>query len=373
VQDQVADLVIVGGGAMGLATAWRAAAADLRVVLLEQFEFGHDRGASHGAERIFRYGYTDAAYVRLAIAANEGWMQLEADAGRTLVDRIGCIDHGRLDELEVMAAACQREGVAVEWFGPDEAQQRWPGMRFSSAVLHQPGGGRIRAAEALESLRFLAAVAGAELRPDQLVTQLVHDDEWVRVITESGAFVAPVAVVAAGAWSGPLLFGLVDLPLLTTTCERVAFFAPRDPDDPWPSFIHRSDISHYGLPGPSGLVKLAEHHTGPVTTGDTRSFEVDPASLAALSAYAAEWLPGLDPEPVDATTCLYTSTPSEDFVLDRVGPIVVGAGFSGHGFKFVPEIGRILAAMAVGKPPPGAPFTLGPGRRGGVVGPSGHR
>ncbi len=358
---------------MGLATAWRAAAADLRVVLLEQFELGHDRGASHGAERIFRYGYTDAAYVRLAVAADEGWRQLEADAGRRLVDRIGCVDHGRLDELEVMAASCQREGVAVEWFGPEDARRRWPGMRFASAVLHQPGAGRIRAAETLESLRTLAAGRGAELHPREVVTQLVHADDWVRVITEAGGYVAPVAVVTAGAWAGPLLFGHADLPLLTTTCERVAFFEPRDPTDSFPSFIHRDSISHYGLPGPSGLVKLGEHHTGPITTGDTRSFEVDPASLAALRAYASEWLPGVDPEPVDATTCLYTSTPSEDFVLDRVGPLVVGAGFSGHGFKFVPEIGRILAAMAIGEPGPGGPFMLGPGRRGGAIGPSGHR
>ena len=258
-----------------------------------------------------------------------------------------------------MAAACQAEGVAVEWLGADGAERRWPGMRFASPVLLQPGGGRIRAADALEALRAQAVAAGAELREDELVIQLVPDGEWVRVITEPGAFVAPVAVVTAGAWSGPLLFGHVDLPLLTTTCERVAFFEPRDGAEPWPSFIHRDAISHYGLPGPYGLVKLGEHHTGPVTTGDTRSFEVDPPALADLSDYAAEWLPGLDPVPVDATTCLYTSTPTEDFVLDRSGPIVVGAGFSGHGFKFVPEIGRLLAAMAVGEPRPREPVHAG--------------
>jgi len=205
------------------------------------------------------------------------------------------------------------------------------------------------------------------------VTQLVADEEWVRVITEIEAFVAPVVVVTAGAWAGPLLFGHVDLPLLTTTCERVAFFEPRDPNDVWPSFIHRDVTSYYGLPGPHGLVKLGAHHTGPVTTGDTRSFDVDPPALARLSEYAVEWLPGLDPVRVYATTCLYTSTPTEDFVLDRAGPIVVGAGFSGHGFKFVPEIGRLLARLAKGEPGPGDPFRLGPGRRAGTLGPSGHR
>ena len=358
---------------MGLATAWRAAAAGLGVVLIEQFELGHVRGASHGEERIFRYGYTDRTYVRLALAAEEGWKQLEADSGRPLLDRIGCVDHGTVDELEQMAAACQAEGVAVEWLGAEEARHRWSGLHFASPVLFQPGAGRIRAADALDVLQAQATAAGAELRENELVTQLVADEEWVRVITEIEAFVAPVVVVTAGAWAGPLLFGHVDLPLLTTTCERVAFFEPRDPNDVWPSFIHRDVTSYYGLPGPHGLVKLGAHHTGPVTTGDTRSFDVDPPALARLSEYAVEWLPGLDPVPVDATTCLYTSTPTEDFVLDRAGPIVVGAGFSGHGFKFVPEIGRLLARLAKGEPGPGDPFRLGPGRRAGTLGPSGHR
>ena len=358
---------------MGLATAWRAAAAGLNIILIDQFEFGHVRGASHGSERIFRYGYTDPTYVKLAQAAEDGWRQLEMDSRTPLLDRIGCVDHGTVNELEDMAAACQAEGVAIDWLEAEVAEQRWPGLRFKSPVLVQPGAGRIRAADALEAMRAQAEANGAELRWDEVVIQLVPHGDWVRVITEHGSYAAPVAVVTAGAWAGPLLFGHVEIPLLTTTCERVAFFEPRDGAEPWPSFIHRDAISHYGQPGTNGLVKLGAHHTGPVTTGDTRSFDVDPPALADLSDYAAEWLPGLDPVPVDATTCLYTSTSTEDFVLDRSGPLVVGAGFSGHGFKFVPEIGRLLAAMAAGESGPGNPFTLGPGRRAGVLGPSGHR
>src|SRR4051794_36433755 len=212
---------------MGLATAWRAAAAGLNVVLIEQFEFGHVRGASHGSERIFRYGYTDRTYVKLAVAAEDGWRQLETDSGRTLLDRIGCVDHGGVEELEEMAAACQAEGVAIDWLEAEVAERRWPGLRFQSPVLVQPAAGRIRAADALEAMRVQAEAKGAELRWDELVIQLVPEREWVRVITEQDAYVAPVAVVTAGAWAGPLLFGHVELPLLTTTCERVAFFELR--------------------------------------------------------------------------------------------------------------------------------------------------
>ena len=118
---------------------------------------------------------------------------------------------------------------------------------------------------------------------------------------------------------------------------------------------------------------MAEHHTGPTVTAAERDFVVDSAARERVAKFVEQWLPGLTPDPVSEVTCLYTNTATEDFVLDRVGPIVVGAGFSGHGFKFVPEIGRILAAMALGKAAPGGPFTLGPGRRGDVIGPSSHR
>src|SRR2546421_1200465 len=88
------DVVVVGGGAMGLATAWHAAAAGRSVVLLERFAFGHTRGSSHGRERIFRYGYTDPVYVRLAKAAAKGWRRLERDTDQPLLDRFGCLDWG---------------------------------------------------------------------------------------------------------------------------------------------------------------------------------------------------------------------------------------------------------------------------------------
>jgi sarcosine oxidase len=105
-------------------------------------------------------------------------------------------------------------------------------------------------------------------------------------------------------------------------------------------------------------VKVGEHHTGTVTTGDTRTGARDPARVARIEAYAEHWLPGVVPRVVSSTTCLYTTTPTQDFVLDRVGPVVVGAGFSGHGFKFVPEVGRRLAAMALDGAAGAPPFTL---------------
>jgi sarcosine oxidase len=157
-------------------------------------------------------------------------------------------------------------------------------------------------------------------------------------------------VVACGPWAPSTLAGLVALPPLTVTREQVFYFRPRDAGLVWPSFIHHRTPFVYGLDTPGMGVKVAEHHTGAPTDPDRRSFEVDAEGQERVTRYVDEWFPGLEPEPASAETCLYTTTPTEDFVVDRAGPLVVAAGFSGHGFKFVPLIGRLLADLALGRP-----------------------
>ena len=357
------DLLVVGGGAMGLATAW-AAAPRAEVVLVERFAPGHARGASHGGERIWRHAYPDPAYVEMALAAEDGWRRLESAVGRPLLHRIGCVEHGSEAELDVLAATSADLGVATERLSPADARRRWPALAFTTEVLVQPAAGWVRASEGLAVLTAEARRAGADLRFGVPATvELDHGDpaRGVRVRVGDEVLTAPVAVVTAGAWAAELLPALgVPLPPLLTTEEHVFFLArrPETPPHGVPSFIHWDEVNCYGLPTVDGAVKVGEHHTGTITTGDTRTGATDPARIARMEAYAERWLPGLVPQVLSSTTCLYTSTPTRDFVLDRVGPVVVGAGFSGHGFKFVPEIGRRLAALALDDATSGAPFSL---------------
>lgn len=368
------DVVVIGGGAMGLSTAWWLAPR-ARVVVLERFEQGHNRGASHGGERIFRYLYPDAAYVEMALAADEGWQRLEHDAGRQLLHRVGCVEHGSTAELDALAQAADQFGVATEQLTAGEASARWPAMRFETDALVQRTAGWVRAADTLERLAALAGAAGADIRFGTQVAAVELDDDCVRVHvggaprrdsarvrggdsqappddgvrigTGQETYRADVVVVTAGAWATDLLSDVALPPLLTT--EEHVFFFELAGDAVVPAFLHFDDIVRYGLPGPSGLVKIGEHHTGTITTGDDRTFAPDPERAARMEHYVADWFPGLAPKAVDTTTCLYTSTATHDFVIDRVGPVVVGAGFSGHGFKFVPEVGRRLAALATGE------------------------
>ncbi|WP_280116191.1 FAD-dependent oxidoreductase [Leucobacter coleopterorum] len=172
--------------------------------------------------------------------------------------------------------------------------------------------------------------------------------------------------VTAGAWSKPLLRGVIDLPTLTVTEEHPAHFTPRSTDLEWPSFNHLlgpellaefgGDV--YGMPSPGEGIKVGFHCVGPEVDPDMREFRSSEHLRSQLRNYVSEWFPGLDPATASEVSCTYTSTDSGDFVLDTVGPITVGAGFSGHGFKFAPAIGRVLADAALGRAQIPAPFLL---------------
>lgn len=343
------DVVVVGAGAMGASTAWHLARRGADVVLLEQFEPGHTRGSSHGGVRIFRYTYADPYYTALTQHALAWWRTLEADASIRLLDLHGVYDHGPVHHLEPLAASLRRHGVAHEWLDPAEARERVPGLRFDTAVLFHAGGGRTFAELAVRTLVEQAARHGAEVRYECPATIRVVGD-GVEVDAGGETIAAHRVVVTAGAWVATLLQGVlpsaVTLPHLTITEEQLAHYRPIDPGAAWPAFMHHTDLFRYGLHTPGEGLKVGGHHEGVVTSINDRRYELDAAGIDEICRYVSDWVPGVEPEPRFGATCLYTTTSNEDFVLDRVGPVVIGSPCSGHGFKFTPLIGDLLARLA---------------------------
>jgi sarcosine oxidase len=339
-------VAVVGGGVMGSATAWQLSRRGVDVVLHEQFGPGHDRGSSHGGSRIFRFAYDDPEYVRMAMAALTQWRELEAVAGEPLLDITGGVDHGPAVEIERLSAVLHAVGVTHDVLPGADAADRFPGMRFDERALVHPDGGRCR--------------------PDATVAALQRlvDTRYESPVDDIRALDADVVVVAAGAWL-PKLLPDVDLPPLVVTKEQKCHFTPREPSIAWPSFIHRQadGVGIYGLETPGEGVKVAAHHIGPVVDPDTRDFELEPEGIERMVRHVEEWFPGLDPTPVFPATCLYTNTPNEDFLLDRVGDVVVVSPCSGHGFKFAPEIGRLAADLALGAAPEHERFTIAAHKR----------
>ena len=213
------------------------------------------------------------------------------------------------------------------------------------------------------ALQQAATVHGARVQHGMPATRLtVQGDDSVLVDTDTEQFRARRVIVTLGAWTGSLLDGVLPLPRLVVTQEQPAHFAVLDTSFTWPGFNHgyrpvapgyeywRSPV--YGMHTPGEGIKAGWHGVGHVVDPDHRDFTAEPEQLLALRRYAREWLPGADADSFADISCTYTTTPDSNFVLDRRGPVVVGAGFSGHGFKFTPTVGRILADLADDLPAP---------------------
>jgi sarcosine oxidase len=365
-------LIIVGAGLAGSATAWAASARGMDVTVLEAFEPGHHRGSSHGSARIFRRAYHDPLYVTMTGRAGEAWQRLQDAAGEQLLQFTGGLDTGlRRDPvaLHAILASC---GVPASLLHPAEAAQRWPGFAFamggsarenSSLVMYHADAGVLDPDRAIAAMLRLAGQRGADIRFGTPAERISVGSDRATVHTQAGPLTAPVVVVTPGAWITPLLAGVIDLPPLTVTQEQVFHFAPAGANR-WPIFISQDERGvFYGLPGGRdgevpGAVKLGEMGRGTPTTAQARDFTVDPAARQRAVAFTQGSLPGLNPSPVNEATCLFTSTVTEDFILDRHGPLVIGSACSGHGAKFAPLTGEILAGLAVGESAPDPRFTL---------------
>ncbi|GCE77020.1 FAD-dependent oxidoreductase [Cellulomonas biazotea] len=362
------DHVVVGGGVMGSAAAWQLARQGRDVLLLERFAPGHAHGASHGSGRIYRTTYAQADYLDLAQEALPLWSAVadEADVPPVLKHTDG-ISHG--PDLRDVTDALHARGVPARTVDPAEAAERWPGLRFTLPVLHESRtAGRLHADRAVEALQRAARRHGAAVEHGAQVTALVDVPGGVVVRTATDEVVARSVVVAVGAWTHRLLTGAdapdahavaAGLPALVVTQEQPAHFALRaDAPTPesWPVFTHQpADLAGwpsgtYGLVDPVEGLKIGFHGVGPRTDPDHRTYQPEPGQLAQLRDYVRTWVPGADPDDLVPVSCTYTTTPDHDFVLDRRGRVVVAAGFSGHGFKFGPAVGRVLADLATEDP-----------------------
>jgi sarcosine oxidase len=352
------DVVVVGGGAIGSAATWQLTRRGVEVALLERFAAGHTNGASHGASRIFRLSYPDEVYIRLAQEAQRHWRELEDETGEHLLTITGGLSHGDHPYLDALADGLAAAGVPHAWLTPAEALERWPGIRVDTRALFHPDHGRLHADRSVAALQSAANKAGAVVRHCTPVRAIeVLGPDAVRVHTDDGDYRARRVIAAVNAWATKLVGGFVPLPPLRVTQEQPAHFAPRGSFDDWPSFGHifadgsaQAQAFHggiYGLATPGEGIKVGFHGVGPEVDPDHRDFLPEPTQLAALRGYARQWLPGVDPDVCTPISCTYTTTPDANFVLDRLGPVVVATGFSGHGFKFVPAIGRVLADLAL--------------------------
>ncbi len=354
------DVVVVGLGALGSAAAYQLSKRlGAGVLGLEQFEVGHDRGASQDHSRIIRRSYHTPGYVRLADEAYRAWREVEGEAGQELVVTTGGLDlwpHDAAIPMKDYVDSMAAEGVEFEELDAAETMRRWPQWRLTEDVrlLFQPDAGLLAAMRCNDAHRRLAREHGATLADRTRVVAIDPAGREATVRTDDGrAFTCGKVIVATDAWTNELLEPLGTRLPLTVTQEQVTYFAPFDlasfSPDRFPIWIWMDDPSFYGFPAFDGAgVKAAQDCGGREVTTDTRTFEPDQETFDRVRGFVEAHLPDALGPPV-TKTCLYTLSPDRDFVIDAVPghPEVLVALGAAHAFKFASLIGRALADLAI--------------------------
>jgi sarcosine oxidase len=353
------DYAVVGLGALGSAAAYQLADRGYNVLGLEQFEFGHVRGASHDTSRILRRSYHTPAYVRLAGEAYDDWAALSVAAAEELVTTTGGIDLFPPDPAIDMAdyvSSLEECGIPFEVLDPGQVAGRWPRVRLieGGLAIYQADTGMVHAARTVATLQRLARERGAELRENTPARVVAAGPDGVELATPTGRVRCRRVVVTADAWTNDVLAGMgVELPLAVTQ-EQVTYFSPDEPaafaPGEFPVWIWMDEPSYYGFPTyGEAAVKAGQDVGGRVTTASARGFTPDPDNLRQLTDFMARTFPGSTDRVLRTVTCLYTLTPDRDFAVGALPDhpeIVVGLG-AGHGFKFTPAFGRMLADIAI--------------------------
>lgn len=350
------DVIVLGIGAMGSATAWRLAARGAKVLGLEQFFVGHALGSSHGESRLIRQAYFEHPnYVPLLRTAYNLWHELERETGRSLFHQNGVVIFGPKDGVIMQGVrhSSKVHGVKIVEYSAEKAATAFSAYRPSPGheALLEPGAGYLEVEACVIAQAEAARAHGAIIREQEAVTAIVPIPGGMRVSTDSGTYEATRLVVTAGAWSGRFLDSIK--PQLKVHRVPLVWFAAE------PRYSVRTGLPCFGFELPEGFfygvpaisdrgVKMGLHIPGTLVTNPAtidRSLTAD--DLKPLVDFIGHHLPGVTPVPLHHAICMYTMSPDEHFILDSKGSVTYAAGFSGHGFKFAPVIGDALADLAL--------------------------
>ncbi|MER5767091.1 N-methyl-L-tryptophan oxidase [Streptomyces sp. NPDC001985] len=355
--------IILGLGGMGSAAAAHLAARGVRVLGLEKFGPVHSRGSSHGGSRITRQSYfEDPAYVPLLLRAYELYEELERGTGRDIATLCGGVMIGRPESRTVSGSlrSAREWDLPHEMLDARELRRRFPTLTPADDEigLYEARAGLLRPENTVAAHLQLATRHGADLHFEEPVTRWEPYRDGVRVHTAEDTYTAARLIICPGAWAPRLLAGL-GVPI---TIERkiMYWFQPRGGTGPYrpahhPVYIWEDPAGTqvYGFPaidGPERGAKVAFFRDGEICTPETIDRTVHDHEVRAMADYLGPRLPTLPGTFLKAVTCMYSTTPDEHFVIAphpaHPDAVVVACGFSGHGFKFVPVVGEILADLA---------------------------
>ena len=353
------DVVVVGAGVMGSATAYWLGRAGKRVALLEQFSPAHVRASSADESRTIRYQYRgQAAYTQMVAGAVDLWKEFDRRSGASFYRETGTLTLQTQPDFEPLLDGYQglRDlGYEPRWLDANDVRREFPQFaNVDSGYIMEGVGGYIAAGPVTRALAEAAAEQGADVYTGAEVVELHESGGRVTSVQTSDGrtFEGEVFVIAAGPWTARLF---PNLPVrVQPTAARLHYLKPVNPGAfEYPNLTPFSvmDTQFYGFPVHwRGCVKVADDMIGEPFDPDRDREHEDPVALAKLRDFLERHMPGLrHAEVVYSKTCTYSMTPDSDFIIDCVPNLdnaLVAAGFSGHGFKFGILIGQIMADLA---------------------------
>ncbi|MFC4439497.1 MULTISPECIES: N-methyl-L-tryptophan oxidase [Natrialbaceae] len=355
------DAIVIGVGGMGSAATAHLAERGADVLGLERYDIPHGYGSSHGITRIIRLAYCEhPAYVPLLRRAYDLWRDLEAEHDEQLLYQTGSIDAGPAGHplVEGSRRSCEEHDLEYELLSSAELTDRYPGYRLPDdyEAVYQPDGGYLVPEQCIVAHVDRAHRAGATIRArERVVDWQPTADGGVRVETDYDTYEADRLVVTAGAWAARFVDELESVAVPER--QVLAWLQPAEPDyfapDRFPVWnLHVPEGRFYGFPihGVPGFKFGRYNHRE--ETVDPDAFEREPTQEdeRILRSFAEQYFPDGAGPTMRLKTCLFTNTPDDRFVLDTLPEhpqVAVGAGFSGHGFKFASVIGEILADLAL--------------------------
>lgn len=357
------DVIVVGIGGMGSATAWHLARRGVKVLGLERFDIPHSMGSSHGISRIIRMPYyEDPAYVPLLRRAYELWGEIEAATGDELLVITGSIDASPEDDPLFQGAlnSARLHDLPHEVLTGDQVNARYPGYRLPSShrAVFQARGGLIASERAIVAHVRAAQAHGAEIHAREAVLgwEAKPNGDGVVVTTDRGRYEAARLVLTAGAWIGDLEPSL--RAIAVPERQVLAWLQPAKPElfalDRFPVFNLQVDEGrYYGFPiyEVPGFKFGRYHHRGETSRADDVRREPDAEDERLLRDFSQRYFSDGSGPTMALRSCLFTNTPDEHFILDRHPAheqVVLVSPCSGHGYKFCSVIGEIVADLASG-------------------------
>ena len=358
---QAYGAIVIGVGGMGSATVYHLARRGVSVLGLEQFDIPHDRGSSHGVNRIIRLAYMEhPSYVPLLRRAYELWREIENVSGERLLIITGGIDAGAPASATVRGSllACDLHHLPHEVLDAAALHRRFPGYHLPAEMVavYQPDGGFVLSERAIVAYVAAAQALGAEVHArEQVLAWEASGDHAVEVRTNRGSYRARRLVIAAGSWAARLVPALRTLAVPER--QVLIWVHPRRPEHfrlgAFPVFnLEAPEGRFYGFPiyGIPGFKLGKYHHRLEQVDPDHVDRDIHAEDEEVLREGIRRYFPDADGPTMTLKACLFTNTPDEHFILDlhpESPHVAVAAGFSGHGFKFCSVVGEIMADLAL--------------------------